>query len=192
MAIYGSDCDFFTMKGMVAELLSKAGVGEAEYTAETGNPTFHPGRCALLGKCGTPLGILGEVHPLVLENYGIGCRVYLAKLSIDSLYALRQQERKYHPLPKFPATTRDLSLVMDAEMPVSVAEAVIKEKAGKHLETLNFFDIYTGAQVGEGKKSVSYSLSLRAEDRTLTDEEVDRTVGKILDALKEKNITLRA
>ena len=192
IAVYGGDSDFFTIKGMVEELLVKAGVEDAEYTLESGNPTFHPGRCALVTTDGKPLGILGEIHPLVLENYGIGCRVYLAKFSVDSLYAARQPEKKYHPLPKFPATTRDLSLVMDKEQPVAVAEKVIRATAGGHLEKLSFFDIYTGAQVGEGEKSVSYSLSLRAGDRTLTDEEVDRTMRKILDALAEKNITLRA
>ena len=113
-------------------------------------------------------------------------------MCIRDRYAARQPEKKYHPLPKFPATTRDLSLVMDKEQPVAVAEKVIRATAGGHLEKLSFFDIYTGAQVGEGKKSVSYSLSLRAGDRTLTDEAVDRTMRRILDALAAKNITLRA
>ena len=188
------DGDFYTLKGMCDALLSKAGITDAAYVADTGNPTFHPGRCAnIVAADGTVLGTLGEIHPAVQENYAIDAPVYIANLDFESLFAKSKTEKAFKPLPKFPATTRDFAFVCDDELEVGAIEAVMKKAGGKTVESVKLFDVYRGKQLGEGKKSVAFSVSLRAPDRTLTDEEADKVVKKILTLLdKELGITLRA
>lgn len=145
----------------------------------------------MLEKNGVQIGILGEVCPKVLGNYRIGVRVYLAKLDCAALYAAQKEEMTYHPLPKYPASTRDLSLVCDNALPIAQVEKAIRAGAGKILEKLELFDVYRGDQVGKDQKSVSYSLVLRKADGTLTDQDCDNAVAKALKKLEEIGVSLR-
>lgn len=189
LCAYGSDEDFFTVKGSVEELMD-ALVIDAHYVPVKDNKTYHPGRCADIYVGNEKVGTIGELHPAVTEAYDISCRVYCAELNIPKLFENRGDERKYKPLPKYPALTRDLSLVCDDEVTSDEIINIIKKNA-KHLENVSIFDMYKGEQVPEGKKSLSYSLVLR-KDGSMTDEEADAIVSKVLKALAEKNITLRA
>jgi phenylalanyl-tRNA synthetase beta chain len=189
--------DFYTIKGIVEELLKKCGAPEYdvarpdENTAFGEAAAFHPGRCAVITANGTELAIFGELHPETLENYGIGCRAYAAKVNLPELMALCTEEKTYKPLPKYPATTRDISLVCDDELPAAVIEKTIRKAGGAILEKVTLFDIYKGKQIAEDKKSVSYALTLRSHDGTLTDEQADKTMEKIVNALKEHGAELR-
>lgn len=189
---YGGDADFFALKGAVEAILRRAGIEDAEYMAAADNPTFHPGRCARVMVEGELLGTFGEVHPKVCENYGIEARAYVAELEFDALRGKAAVEKTFTPLPRYPASSRDLALVCEEELPVGEIEKAIRGAAGALLEKLELFDVYRGQQIGEGKKSCAYALTLRAQDRTLTDEECDRTVQKILKKLAESGVELRA
>lgn len=189
LCAYGPQEDFFTVKGAVEELLD-ALVVEARFVPVKDNKTYHPGRCADIFVGEEKVGTIGELHPAVTDAYDITCRVYCAELNIPKLFAARGEERKYKPLPKYPAVTRDLSLVCDDDVTSDEIIAVIKASA-KHLESVAIFDMYKGEQVPEGKKSLSYKLVLR-KDGSMTDEEADAVVAKVLKSLAEKNITLRA
>jgi phenylalanyl-tRNA synthetase beta chain len=187
------DGDFYTLKGICEALFEKAGIKGAIYTAESADPTFHPGRCATISVDGTFIGILGEVHPEVQANYEIDTPVYIANLDFENLFAKSKLDKAFKPLPKFPAMTRDFALVCDETMEVGQVEAVIRKAGGKTVESVKLFDVYRGKQLGEGKKSVAFNVALRASDHTLTDEEADKTVKKILTLLeRELNVTLRA
>lgn len=189
LCAYGPQEDFFTVKGAIEELLD-ALVVEARFVPVKDNKTYHPGRCADIFVGEEKVGTIGELHPAVTDAYDITCRVYCAELNIPKLFAARGEERKYKPLPKYPAVTRDLSLVCDDDVTSDEIIAVIKASA-KHLESVAIFDMYKGEQVPEGKKSLSYKLVLR-KDGSMTDEEADAVVAKVLKSLAEKNITLRA
>ena len=188
--LYGENEDFFTAKGIAEEIAEKCGV-DIKFTALHSDKTFHTGRCAELTAEGRVLGVCGEVHPLVTENYGIGkTRVYIVEIKLEELLQSAGGEVKYKSLPRFPASVRDLSLVCDED--VSSGEIVDTiTAAAKHLESVQLFDMYTGEQIPEGKKSLSYKLTFRKSDGTLTDEECDKAVGKIISSLAAKNITLR-
>ena len=188
------DGDFYTLKGMVDELLDKAGIADAVYTADRDNATFHPGRCAkVLASDGTELGTIGEIHPLVSADYEIDVPVYVADLDFENLFAKANLDKQFKALPKFPATTRDFAFVCGDEVEVGAIEAVMKKAGGKVVEDIKLFDVYRGKQLGEGKKSVAFTVTLRAPDRTLTDEEADKTTKKILTLLdREMGIQLRA
>ena len=136
--------------------------------------------------------MLSLLHPAVQENYDIGTRTYIAKLNIPEMMSLADAEKTYKPLPKYPATTRDLSLVCDDKTPVAMLEKAIKSAVGKTLEKVTLFDVYKGEQIEKGKKSVSYSISMRSHDGTLTDEQADAAVKRVLKALKELGAELRA
>ena len=192
LGMYGEDKDFFVLKGIVENLLDPLGIADYDVAACRDNPTFHPGRCALLSKDGEAIGILGEIHPLVCANYGINTRVYVGKLNMRKLYAMQDTDKKYHPLPKFPASTRDLALLCDEDLPVLTMEKAIKAAAGKILEKVELFDVYKGSQIASGKKSVAFNISMRAGDRTLTDEEVNSAMNKILKALEELGAQIRS
>ena len=189
--------DFYTIKGMVEELLDKCGAPEYEVSRPSENSAFgeaaafHPGRSAVITIDGKEIAIFGELHPETLENYGIGCRGYAAKVNIPELMELCTEQKTYKPLPKFPATTRDLSLICDDELPAAVIEKTIRGAAGAILEAVSLFDIYKGQQIEAGKKSVSYSLTLRSHEGTLTDEQADKTMEKVLKALKDAGAELR-
>lgn len=191
VALYGENEDFFTLKGIAEEIFQKLRI-DAKYTACTDNKSFHSGRCATVSANGNELGILGEIHPLVAENYGIGkSRIYIMTLSLDAILSCLGGEIKYKQLPKFPASTRDLSLVCDLATTNGEIIDTIKAVA-KHLEDVYLFDVYNGEQIPEGKKSLSYKLILRKPDGTMTDEESDKVMSKVINALAAKNITLRA
>ena len=192
LGMYGEDRDFFTLKGVVENLFDTLGIEDYDVEACHDNPTFHPGRCAVISKDGEEIGIIGEIHPLVCANYGINTRVYVGRLRMRKLYALQGAEKKYHPLPKFPASTRDLALLCDDSLPVLTMEKAIKAAAGKILEKVELFDVYKGSQIADGKKSVAFNLTLRSDDRSLTAEEADADVKSILELLKsELNAVLR-
>ncbi len=192
IGFYGNG-DFYRMKGMCEQIFTLAGLKDVEYVRNESNPVFHGGRCANAVCGGKVVATFGEVHPTVLSNYSIGTPVFVASVDYEALYALRNTEEfHYTPLPKFPAITRDFAFLCDDELEVAEIEKVMKRAGGKMLRGIKLFDVYRGKQIEAGKKSVAFSVSLRADDRTLTDEEADKAVNKILSALeKEKNITLR-
>ena len=192
LGMYGDDKDFFTLKGVVENLLDTLAIREYDVDTKSDDPTFHPGRCAVLSKDGEEFGIIGEVHPLVCANYGINTRVYVGKLKLRKLFAMMDTQRSYVPMPKFPASTRDLALLCDDALPVMTMEKAIKAAAGKILEKIELFDVYKGSQIAQGKKSVAFNISMRASDRTLTDEEVNGAMSKILKALEELGAQIRS
>ena len=192
LGMYGDDKDFFTLKGVVENLLDTLAIREYDVDAKSDDPTFHPGRCAVLSEDGEEFGIIGEVHPLVCANYGINTRVYVGKLKLRKLFAMMDTQRSYVPMPKFPASTRDLALLCDDALPVMTMEKAIKAAAGKILEKIELFDVYKGSQIAQGKKSVAFNISMRASDRTLTDEEVNGAMSKILKALEELGAQIRS
>ena len=192
LGMYGDGKDFFTLKGVVENLLDTLAIREYDVDAKSDDPTFHPGRCAVLSKDGEEFGIIGEVHLLVCANYGINTRVYVGKLKLRKLFAMMDTQRSYVPMPKFPASTRDLALLCDDALPVMTMEKAIKAAAGKILEKIELFDVYKGSQIAEGKKSVAFNISMRASDRTLTDEEVNGAMSKILKALEELGAQIRS
>jgi phenylalanyl-tRNA synthetase beta chain len=176
----GKDADFFLLKGALEKVFAKLGLGAPPLAPEEHSPTWHPGRCALVAG----YGVIGEVHPDVLARYGIEERVCAFELDFDALAAAAALKREYAPLPKHPAATRDIALLAPEEVTVGALEGVIREKGGKTLESCGLFDVYRGKQVPEGKKSLAFSLTFRAQDRTLTDEEVNKTLSRILKSLE--------
>lgn len=198
IGMYGDDADFFTLKGMVETILETAGLHDCTYKACGTDAPFgeicalHPGRSAVIYAGETPIGYLGEVHPTVQKNYDIGTRTYVAKLLIDEMQPLTQTEITYQPLPKFPAITRDLSLVCADEVPVGDLQAAMKNAVGNILEQITLFDVYKGEQIAAGMKSVSFSIRMRSHEGTLTDEQADAAMKRVLKALKEHGATLRA
>lgn len=192
LGFYG-DGDFFTMKGVVEEFLEEVGLDKKlTYNADAKKNFLHPGRQAEISYDGNVLGYLGEVHPKVLDNYGIGDRVYVAVLDMPVVTELANFDIKYTGIAKFPAVTRDLSMVMPKTMPVGDVEAIIAKRGGKLVESYNLFDIYEGSQIKEGFKSVAYSIAFRANDRTLEDKDITPVMEKILEDLKAAGVELRA
>jgi len=183
---YGANADFFSVKGELEAVFSALRVKKASYVATTNNPSYHPGRCAAVSIDGRHVGYIGQIHPLVAENYDMDCSVYCAEIDMEVLMELQLPEPTYTPLPKYPTVSRDLAIVCDEAITVAQAEAVIEAAAGKLLQNVALFDIYRGANIGEGKKSLAFSLSLRADDRTLTDADSEQVVSRILAALSEK------
>ena len=189
---YGEKETFFKLKGELEAVFAGLRMKKASYTAEKNNPSYHPGRCASISIDGVEIGVMGQVHPLVAKNYGIDSEVYCAELSFTKMLGLRLPEPTFAPLPKYPAVSRDLALICDEALTVAQVEDVISASAGKLLRKIQLFDIYRGVGVPEGKKSMAFSLELRADDRTLTDSDSEKVVSNVLSALKEKlNATLR-
>ena len=191
LGMYGENKDFFTLKGAVENLLDMLSICDYDVTACKDDPTFHPGRCAVLSKDGEEFGIIGEIHPIVCGNYDIGTRVYVGKLNMRKLFALSNNDKTYVPLPKFPASTRDIALLCDDSLPVLTMEKAIKNAAEKILEKVELFDVYKGSQIEAGKKSVAFNITMRAADRTLTDEEVNSAMAKIVKAMEELGAQVR-
>lgn len=191
IGLYGDDTDFFTLKGKVEALFDAAGIVGYDVEPVTDNPTFHPGRTARFTVDGEEIALLGEIHPDVTENYSIGTKVYAATLSIDGLFKYQHTKRIYKPSPRFPALTRDLAVVCDRITPVLILEKVIAKAIGKTLEHISLFDVYQGEQIEKGKKSVAFSLRLRAADRTMTDAEADEAMNKAISALEAIGAELR-
>ena len=189
---YGEHENFFTLKGEIDALLEQLNVHPAAYIADTKNPSYHPGRCADIIIDGKKLGVIGQIHPLVAEGYGIDGEVYVAELDFTGLQAALAPERVFHSLPKFPTVSRDLALVCDEAMTVGMLEACIKKAGGKLLRSIQLFDIYRGPGIAPGRKSVAFSLELRADDRTLTDEDTTGVTNAVLEKLKnDLGVTLR-
>ncbi len=192
VGMYG-ECDFFTVKGVCENALRLAAIEDYTFVCVSDNPSYHPGRCAKIVVSEKELGVIGQVHPLVLANYGIDTPVYATELDFDAIFDMMKAEKLYTPLPKYPASSRDFSFVCDEALEVGTIFAVAKRAGGKLCEDVSLFDIYRGAQVGENKKSVSIRVTLRASDRTLTVEETEKAGAKILAALQsELGINLRA
>ena len=192
MGLYG-DADFFTIKGVVQELLDKLNIGkDTEFVPTKEYPFLHPGRQASMQKGKLNIGYIGQLHPEAALNYDIKGEVYVAVLNMDILSMLAKFDIKFSGIAKFPASGRDLALVCDRSAYVGDIEKIIRKNAGKFLEKLDLFDVYEGEQVAEGKKSVAFSLSFRAQDHTLKDDEINPVIEKILAALAEKNIEIRA
>ena len=191
LGFYGEG-DFFALKGVIEEIFDRLGMTKRiAYNPEAGKSFLHPGRQAEISYRGTIMGYLGEVHPEVLDNYDIGDRAYVAVLDMPEVVKLASFDRKYTGVAKFPAVTRDISMVMDKTIMVGEVESVIEKKGGKLLESYHLFDLYEGAQIAEGCKSVAYSITFRAKDRTLEDKDVNEIMEKILAELKEMGIELR-
>lgn len=186
IAEYGPDIDYYDLKGKVEVLLNELGLlAEAEFVPHV-HPTFHPGRTALVKLGGKETGILGEIHPKVAENYQLEERVLVAELELDALLDSAKEERRFRPLPKYPSVERDLALVVKKEVLAAQVESCIRELGGQLLEKVELFDVYEGAQIPEGYKSMAYSLSYRAADRTLTDEEVNSLHDSIVKGLEQR------
>lgn len=186
LGTYGAGEDFFSLKGELDAVLEALRLPAAQYTADTANPSYHPGRCARITIGGEDVGCMGQIHPLVAGNYGMDCEVYCAEIRFDKLLALQLPEATYVPLPKYPAVTRDLAILCREEVTVGEAEAVITQAAGKLLRNIRLFDVYRGTGVPEGKKSLAFSLELRADDRTLTDTDSETVTKDVLDALENQ------
>ena len=151
-----------------------------------------PGRCAVLTINGEKLGVIGEIHPQCASNYGIDTKVYAFSLDTDVMFANAQIEKSYHPLPKYPAITRDIAVICNEDIPVLTLEKAMSQSAGKTLESIKLFDVYQGSQIETGKKSVAFNLALRSAEGTLTDEQAAATMKKIMTALEKAGAVLRA
>ncbi len=193
IGFYGEG-DFYRMKGVVESVLAESGIKDAVYSACPDDPSYHPGRCAVVSSAdGRAIGVFGEIHPSVQKTYGIGSPVYAAELDLNTLFALSNFDTHYTPLPKYPATTRDFAFVVSDEIEVGAIENVMKKAGGKTVESVKLFDVYRGEQVPEGMKSLAFNVSMRSPDHTLTDEEADKVTKKILTLLeRELGITLRS
>ena len=192
LGTYGAGETFFTLKGELEAVLKGLNLPKATYTAVKDNPSYHPGRCAMVSINGIDLGYMGQVHPLVTSNYGIDSKVYCAEINLTALFDLQLPEATYVPLPKYPTVTRDLAVVCDEALTVAQVENTISAAAGKLLRSIRLFDIYRGTGVPEGKKSLAFTMELRADDRTLTDADSEGVVTKVLSVLKDQlNAVLR-
>ena len=183
---YGSDMDFFTLKGMIEAILSDLRVADVRFEACNDNPSYHPGRCATVWAKNTCLGVFGQIHPLVARNYDVDGEFYCAELSFDNLMQAKGPDAKYTPLPKFPAVTRDIAVVCDEAVTVGTLSDCIRRGAKGLLKEVTLFDIYRGKGVDEGKKSVAFNLVLRADDRSLTAAEADEDVASVLALLESE------
>ena len=189
---YGGGMDFFQLKGAVERILAGLRITDVTFEAEHDNPSYHPGRCAQVYAGGKLLGVLGQIHPLAAENYGVDTELYTAELQLDGMLAARGATPVYTPLPRFPAVTRDIAIVCSADIPVAKLSACILAAGGQYLKGCELFDVYTGAPIPAGYKSVAFSLTLRADDQTLTDDHAEETMQSVLKALKETfNATIR-
>ena len=192
LGTYGQKESFFTVKGELDAIFKGLNMPKASYTAVNDNPSYHPGRCAAVSIGDVMLGYIGQVHPLVAKNYGIDADVYCAEINFSAMFTLRLPDPTFSPLPKYPSVLRDISLICDESVTVAQIENIIEKSAGKLLRNIRLFDIYRGVGIAEGKKSMAFSLELRADDRTLTDTDSEQVVSKVLNALKtELNVVLR-
>lgn len=185
LGVYGPEESFFTLKGAVETILDSIRAEDVTYVAEKSDPSYHPGRCAKVYVNGQEVGTLGQIHPLVAANYGIDAELYYADLKFDALFASRGADPEYQPLPKFPAVTRDIAVLVDKAVTVGAMESSIQAAAKGLLKDVTLFDIYEGAKLPTGKKSVAFNLVLRADDRSLTAQEADDEVNLVLERLKK-------
>ncbi|MBY6930814.1 phenylalanine--tRNA ligase subunit beta [Clostridium botulinum] len=190
IGMYG-DCDYLDLKGAVENIVEGLGIKNSKYERESENVSYHPGKTAKLVIGKNVVGTLGEVHLDVTENYGIDVPCFIAELNLDALYESADMDRKYKALPKFPAVTRDIALLVEDSILVQEIEECIRKAGGNLVEKVQLFDIYKGKQIPDGKKSIAYAIAYRA-DKTLTDKEVNKVHDKILRSLEYKlGATLR-
>lgn len=185
IGLYGA-VDYYDLKGIVENVMNSIGISGVSFVRESENKAFHPGKTASISIKKKSAGILGEIHPDVAENYGVDARCYIAELNLDVLYELADIERKYKALPKFPAVTRDIALLVEDSILVQEIEDIILKQGGSIVEKIKLFDVYKGKQIPEGKKSIAYSLTYRHENKTLTDEEVNKVHDRIVRTLENK------
>ena len=186
LGTYGAGTTFFTLKGVIEAVLTDIRAEGVRYEACTDNPSYHPGRCSKV-YCGDEyIGVFGQIHPLVAQNYGIDAELYCAELSLDALMKSRGADPVYTPLPRFPAVSRDIAVVCDKKIPVAHLIDCIMKNGGEYLKNCTLFDIYTGSHIADGMKSVAFSLTMRADDQTLTDEHAEETMNAVLAALESK------
>ncbi len=183
LGAYGDGIDFYKLKGSVEELLGALRVAGVRFVPETANPSYHPGRCAAVYAGNALLGVLGQIHPLVAKNYGVDEEIYCAELDFGALLAARGSEPVYTPLPRFPAVTRDLSVVCEEGKTVGELTEAIRAHGGRYLESVRFVDVYRGAPILPGYKSVTFALTMRDAEQTLTADHADETVAAILGGL---------
>ena len=186
MGMYGDNVDFYDIKGICETMFAQLNVKNVKYEAVTDNPTFHPGRCAKISAGNKAIGIIGEIHPAVSRKYGIETPVYIAELDFENVFLNIKTDIKFKELPKYPAVTRDIAMLVDKTVPVADIENVIKKASGKMLESLQLFDVYEGKQIPEGKKSVAYSAIYRSADRSLTGDEVQKVFDKVVKNLENQ------
>jgi len=192
LGAYGGGMDFYGLKGAVEEIMDTLRIKGARFVPCKENPSYHPGRCAEVYIGDKRIGVIGQIHPAVAANYGVDTELYCAELMFDALFECQGETPVYVPLPRFPATTRDLSVVCDEEKTVAQLSDTILASGGKYLKGCDFVDIYRGGSVPEGKKSVTFALTLRADDETLTAEHAEETMKSILSALdKEQGAIIR-
>jgi len=185
VGIYGPGTDFFRLKGVIHSVFSLLNVQNPVYEAKA-SPYYHPGRSAVIYNDGTAIGEIGEIHPAVTEKFDIDERLYVAELDLSYLLALPVKRKKYKPLPKFPAVTRDLALIVSDEVRALDIQNIIYQIGGELIESITLFDVYKGAQIEKGKKSMAYSITYRSDKETLTDDRVNKIEAKILKALEEE------
>lgn len=191
MGLYGEKTDFFTLKGTIETLFESLRIYDYEVRPCSTLSYYHPGRCAEIFVKDKYLGVFGEIHPQVLKNYDLGNRVYTGVFELSALYEVASPDPIYTPLPKFPAMVRDLALMANQDCPAGDIEKTIRESAGAILEDLTLFDVYYGNQIAENKKSLAYHLTFRSPKATLTDEEVDGKIQKILRNLEKLDVKIR-
>ena len=182
MGAYGS-CDFFEIKGVCETILRELRVKDVRFEAEQNDPSYHPGRTAVVYSGETKLGIVGQIHPMVAKNYGLG-ETYTLQMDFNTILSCLADENKYKQLPRFPAITRDIAVVCDLAVTAGALSECIKKSGGKLLRDVKLFDVYTGNQVDSGKKSMAFSLTLRSDEQTLTDELADEAIKNVLTALE--------
>ena len=189
---YGPEMNFFVLKGWVENLLADLDAPKLKFVAEKENASYHPGRCAKVYAGDTYIGVLGQIHPAVAANYDVDAEFYCAELSFEALFAVKGGLPVYQPLPKFPSVTRDIAVVCDAAIPVGDLSDCIMAAGGKYLKGCALFDVYQGSHIAEGKKSVAFSLTMRSDEQTLTDEHAEQTIKNVLAALeKDYNAVMR-
>ncbi len=186
LGMYGSKVDFYDIKGICESLFKNLYVENVRYEAVSDNPTFHPGRCAKITAGGKIIGIIGEIHPAVSRKYGIETPVYIGELDFENVFLNIKNDIKFKELPKYPAVTRDIAMLVDKNIPVADIEEIIRKASGKTLESVQLFDVYEGSQIPEDKKSVAYSAVYRASDRSLTGEEVQKSFDKAVRSLEHQ------
>ena len=184
LGAYGDGVDFYAVKGVVETILSNMRAENVVFEAETSDPSYHPGRCAKVYAGGRLLGTLGQIHPKVADNYGVDCELYAAVLRFDDVLASGGPEPKFTPLPKYPSVTRDIAVVCDEAVTVGELDRCIRSAGGEILRDVSLFDVYRGLPIAPGKKSCAFSLTLRSDERTLTDAESDAEVNAVLTALE--------
>jgi phenylalanyl-tRNA synthetase beta chain len=183
IGMYGNT-DFYGIKGIVEQLILQMNIKNAEFIAEKNNPVFHPGKTARVVIGGETAGYVGEIHPDVADNFDCPYDTYIAVLEIKPLVENAVMEREYKPLPRYPAVSRDIAVIVSDDLPVGDIEKALKSRGGEYLEEIRLFDVYRGEQVPEGKKSVAYTLVFRSPDRTLVDDDVNRAVEDMLNELR--------